>query len=76
LPHTDTEVGHEDYVIAHVPLIIPQGDVGFIEGDETGHWVEGNSFILDVETPHSIWNRSSEFRVVMLLELVKETAYV
>jgi aspartyl/asparaginyl beta-hydroxylase (cupin superfamily) len=75
LSHTDTEEDHERYVIVHVPLIVPDGDVGLTENDERTTWVEGSSFILDVESPHSIWNFTSESRVVILLELLKEYAY-
>lgn len=73
--HTDTEQGHEDYVICHVPIIIPQGDVGFLEGNIKGTWNEGECFLLDVETPHSIWNNTQQPRVVVLLELLKEAVY-
>jgi aspartyl/asparaginyl beta-hydroxylase (cupin superfamily) len=73
--HTDTEEGHENYVICHVPLIVPDGDIGFLEGDVEGKWVEGSCFLLDIETPHSIWNRTSQPRVVVLLELLKEVSY-
>lgn len=75
LTHTDTEEGHERYVIVHVPLLIPEGNVGFTENAETGTWEEGNSFILDVESPHSIWNFTDSPRVVILLEILKEYAY-
>jgi beta-hydroxylase len=75
LTHVDTEEDHERYVIVHIPLLIPTGDVGFKENDETGKWVEGSSFILDVESPHSIWNFTNEPRIVILLELLKEYAY-
>lgn len=74
--HTDTEEGHEDYVIVHVPLIVPLGDIGFFENDKQGVWVEGDSFILDVESPHSIWNYTNSSRVVVLLELLKKEVYV
>lgn len=74
--HTDTEMDHEDYVIVHVPLIIPKGDVGFTENGEKGQWIEGESFILDVETPHSMWNNTEEPRIVILLELLKDQVYV
>lgn len=73
--HTDTEEGHENYVICHVPLIIPDGDVGFLEDGVSGKWVEGSSFLLDVELPHSIWNNTPHPRIVLLLELLKEFAY-
>jgi len=73
--HTDTEEGHENYVICHVPIIIPDGDVGFLEGDSRGTWKEGECFLLDVETPHSIWNYSDKPRIVVLLELLKEKSY-
>jgi aspartyl/asparaginyl beta-hydroxylase (cupin superfamily) len=74
--HTDTEEGHENYVIVHVPLIVPEGDVGFFENDEKGKWVEGECFILDVESPHSIWNNTDKSRLVILLELLKKDVYV
>lgn len=76
ITHTDTEEGHENYVIVHVPLIVPDGDVGFYENNEAGKWIEGECFILDVESPHSIWNYTDKPRVVILLELLKEKVYV
>jgi aspartyl/asparaginyl beta-hydroxylase (cupin superfamily) len=76
LTHTDTEEGHELYVIVHAPLIVPEGDVGFKEGNIEGKWIEGESFILDVETPHSIWNFTETPRIILLLEILKEHAYV
>ena len=75
ITHTDTEEDHENYVIVHVPLIVPEGDIGFMENDYKGKWVEGDSFILDVESPHSIWNYTNQARVVILLELKKASAY-
>lgn len=76
ITHTDTEEDHEKYIIVHVPLIVPEGDVGFMENDEQGKWVEGECFILDVESPHSIWNYTDKNRVVILLELWKDDYYV
>lgn len=76
ITHTDTEEGHENYVIVHVPLIVPEGDIGFYENDEKGKWIEGECFILDVESPHSIWNYTNEPRLVVLLELLKKEVYV
>lgn len=76
ITHTDTEEGHENYVIVHVPLIVPLGDIGFYENDEKGKWIEGECFILDVESPHSIWNYTDSARVVVLLELLKKEVYV
>lgn len=76
ITHTDTEEGHENYVIVHVPLIVPEGDIGFFENDVKGKWVEGECFILDVESPHSIWNYTDKSRVVVLLELLKKDVYV
>jgi aspartyl/asparaginyl beta-hydroxylase (cupin superfamily) len=76
ITHTDTEENHEDYVIVHAPLIVPEGDVGFIENDERGKWIEGECFILDVESPHSIWNYTDKPRVVVLFELLKKDVYV
>jgi aspartyl/asparaginyl beta-hydroxylase (cupin superfamily) len=73
--HTDTEEGHENYVICHVPLIIPEGDIGFQEGEVKCTWIEGSCFLLDVEVPHSIWNNTQQPRIVLLLELLKEVAY-
>ncbi len=75
LPHTDTEEGFEDYLIIHVPLIIPLGDCGFTENGINGKWIEGECFILDVSKPHSVWNFTEDPRVVILIELLKEKSY-
>lgn len=72
VPHVDTEEDQDQYIIVHAPLIVPKGDIGFTEGNAKGKWVEGDTFILDVETEHSIWNYTNEHRVVILLELSKK----
>lgn len=74
--HVDTETDQDKYIIVHVPIDIPDGDVGFKENNEVGKWVSGESFILDVESPHSVWNHTDKHRIVILLELLKEVAYV
>ena len=73
--HTDTEEGHENYVICHAPIIIPKGDVGFIEADIKKVWIEGECFLLNVETPHSVWNHTDKPRVVAIFELLKKVSY-
>lgn len=75
ITHTDTEEDHEKWFVLHVPLIVPEGDIGFTENNEKGKWVEGQCFILDVESPHSIWNFTDKPRVVVLMELKKEVFY-
>jgi len=75
LPHTDTEEGFENYLIIHVPLIVPEGDCGFKENGIEGKWVEGECFILDVSLPHSVWNFTEDPRIVVLIEVSKEGTY-
>lgn len=75
LPHTDTEEGFQNYIIVHVPLIVPQGDCGFEENGVKGRWVEGECFILNVELSHSVWNFTDGIRVVVLMELEKAGSY-
>jgi len=53
--------------IVHLPLIVP-GDCGFRVGGETREWREGEAFVFDDTIEHEAWNRSSEERVLLILD--------
>jgi len=55
-------------VRAHVSLKIPEGNLGIRVGGETRRWEEGKVLLLDDSFIHEAWNKSSERRLVLLLD--------
>jgi aspartate beta-hydroxylase len=66
----------------HVPLRVPQGDVGLRVAGEARAWKVGEPLIFDDSFEHSAWNRSAGDRLVLLLDvwspevLVEERALI
>lgn len=54
----------------HVPLIIPEGDVGFEVWGEEVRWTD--IFAFDNQKTHSAWNLTNERRLVFLIDLKRE----
>lgn len=64
LPHTGvTNVR----LVTHLPLIVPP-DCALRVGGETHVWQEGRCVTFDDTFEHEAWNRSSETRVVLILD--------
>ena len=55
----------------HLPLIVPEGDVGITVGGETRQYTEGKLLLFDDAYPHETWHRGSggEDRVVLLFDI-------
>ena len=51
----------------HLPLCIPEGDVGLRLGNETRHWVRGQCLIFDDKVEHEAWNHAEGDRAVLLI---------
>jgi hypothetical protein len=62
--------------IAHLGLIIPKsGDCALKVGTRVHHWKKTGDLVLFDDTYlHSAWNRSSEERIVLYLDLLKPTS--
>jgi aspartyl/asparaginyl beta-hydroxylase (cupin superfamily) len=54
----------------HMGLVVPP-DCGLRVGAETRRWREGECLIFDDTVEHEAWNRSSETRVVLLLDFLR-----
>ena len=55
----------------HLPLIVPDGDVGITVGGETRRYKEGELLLFDDAYPHETWHRGEEGqeRVVLLFDI-------
>lgn len=71
--HITPHVGYTDDVLRyHLGLIVP-GDCAIRVGDETYAWKEGESMIFDDMVEHEAWNKSDQLRVILILDILKET---
>jgi len=55
-------------LICHLPLIVP-GEGALRVGNETRPWVRGETLIFDDSIEHEAYNRSDQFRVVLLFDV-------
>ncbi|MCC7012326.1 MAG: aspartyl/asparaginyl beta-hydroxylase domain-containing protein [Planctomycetes bacterium] len=51
----------------HLPLIVPQGDLGLRSGADTRVWKPGKCLIFDDTIEHEAWNRTDSDRVVLIV---------
>jgi beta-hydroxylase len=52
-------------------LRIPEGDVRLKVGDETAAWEEGGLLVFAPTSPHTSWNLTEEWRVVLIVDFFK-----
>jgi aspartyl/asparaginyl beta-hydroxylase (cupin superfamily) len=65
--HTEYDYWHNK-IIAHIPLIIPEGDVGFWVGGKVHRWKVGEMFAFDITKEHYGFNNTDEDRVIFILD--------
>jgi aspartyl/asparaginyl beta-hydroxylase (cupin superfamily) len=65
--HTDSRYWNNK-IIAHLPLIIPEGDVGFCVGDKIHRWKVGELFAFDITKIHYGFNNTKHDRVIFILD--------
>jgi len=53
----------------HIPLKVPQGDLGIVCSDERRNWALGEPLVFDDSFAHATWNHSKEDRLVLLLDV-------
>ena len=51
----------------HLPLVVPDGDLGLSAGGETRAWRAGECLVFDDTREHEAWNRGAGDRVVLLV---------
>ncbi len=54
--------------VVHLPLVVPEG-CAFRVGGEIREWRTGEAFAFDDTIEHEAWNRSSEDRAVLILDV-------
>ena len=73
-PHTEIHP-HEGYtsdvIRCHLPLVVPEGDVGLQVGDDVIRPVPGSVYLFDDTQTHSAWNRTDAQRIVLILDLAR-----
>jgi aspartyl/asparaginyl beta-hydroxylase (cupin superfamily) len=57
-----------DKIIFHLPMIIPEGDVGFSVGGKIHRWKVGEPFAFDITKEHFGFNHTDETRVIFVLD--------
>ena len=76
-PHSETR-WHDDvdrgFDRLHLPLIVPDGDIGFKVGCETRRWRQGHVLAFDDTFRHNAWNATSEARFVMIVDVKRSPA--
>ena len=53
----------------HVPLMVPEGDVGMRLAGEALTWRRGEALVFDDSFVHETWNRTAADRVVLLFDV-------
>jgi len=69
--HTGDENRQAKNIRIHIPLIIPDGDIGAEVYGEEVDW--SDLFGFDNQKVHSVWNFTKEPRLIFLLDLLRET---
>jgi len=66
LPHVDDV--KEGLFRIHLGIQIPNGDCGFWVDGQEKRWENGKAFLFDPLKIHKAWNKTSEERVILLLD--------
>ena len=65
--HTGPENRSGKYIRVHIPVIVPNGDIGFEVAGEEVDW--SDLFAFDNQRVHSAWNNTDHHRVVFIIDL-------
>lgn len=68
--HTGVENRQAKFIRIHVPLYVPQGDIGFEVESEEVLWNDVWGF--NNQKLHSAWNNTNERRLILLIDLSRE----
>ena len=69
--HIGIENHQSKYARCHIPLIVPEGDIGLEVEDEVVRW--DNCFAFNNQKQHSAWNRTDYRRLVLTIDLDRQT---
>lgn len=64
---------HKGIIRYHLALKVPQdrANCRIRIADQVAYWEEGKSLIFDDTYPHEVWNDTSEYRVVLFLDVAR-----
>lgn len=68
--HTGIENRDGKYIRVHIPLVVPEGDIGLEADGEEVTW--DDLFAFDNQKYHSVWNYTNEPRLVFIIDLDRE----
>lgn len=61
--HTDKYDSDDNYVRIHLPLIVPEGNIGITVEKTTYKWSRGQLFCFDPFVLHTAWNHTNYLRL-------------
>lgn len=74
--HISPHTGYPDGVLrCHLGIIVPD-NCAIRVGNQIRSWLEGECLVFDDTTEHEAWNRSSQNRVVLLLDFKAPTRFL
>lgn len=68
--HTGIENRDAKHIRIHIPLIVPEGDIGLEVEGEIADW--SDLFAFDNQKLHSAWNFTDKTRLVFIIDLTRE----
>lgn len=63
--------GYGTIIRVHLPLYVPQGDIGFCVGEETKSWKTGKCLAFNDIDEHNAWNNTDKDRVALIVDIMK-----
>ena len=67
--HSDSANKEATWIRVHIPLIVPEGDLGLECQGEQRHWDE--IFAFNAQKAHSAWNFTDKRRLVIVVDLLR-----
>lgn len=55
----------------HIPIEIPDGDIGIEVAGQKYQWDRVNRLLFDDTLPHRVWNNTSKRRIILLLDIYR-----
>jgi len=71
--HTDKYDEGEEYVRVHLPLIVPDGDLGITVEQTTYKWERGKVFCFSPFVMHTAWNKCDSLRLNLNFNFSKKS---
>ena len=70
--HVDIEIRGKNFIRVHIPLIVPEGELFMIVGEDRTDW--SDIFAFNGQVPHSAHNLSDKWRLIFLMDLEADAA--